>query len=63
MNDDAREAGAREADRLGPVVDPDVLERVARILRQYQYATNGRRAPAAAVITDSGEGPPDVFND
>jgi hypothetical protein len=52
---DAREAGAREADRLGPVLDPDVLERVARILR---HATNG--APSSAAVTDSGEAPPDV---
>jgi hypothetical protein len=41
--DDARTAGAREAERLGPVLDPDVLARVARILRPF--ATNG--APTA----------------
>jgi hypothetical protein len=56
MSDDAREAGTREADRLGPVLDSDVLERVARILRQN--ATNGRPVQAAAVLTDTKETQP-----
>jgi hypothetical protein len=54
----AREAGANEADRLGPISDPDVLARVARILRPY--ATNGRATNAPAVLTDPKEtNPPD----
>jgi hypothetical protein len=46
MSDDARHAGALEADRLGPVLDPDVLERVARILRHH--ATNPSRTKPGA---------------
>jgi hypothetical protein len=54
----ARDAGAREADRLGPIRDRDVLARVARILRAF--ATNGRATHAPAVLTDTQEtNPPD----
>jgi hypothetical protein len=59
MSDDARHAGALEADRLGPVLDPDVLERVARILRHY--ATNAgpnqtRRSPKTGDVTSDASG-------
>ena len=47
MSSDAREAGAREADRLGPIRDPDVLARVARILRPLATnAGHGTRRPS-----------------
>jgi hypothetical protein len=60
VHDDAHAAGTREADRLGPIRDPDVLARVARILRSY--ATHGRANDAPAVKTDTQETiPPDAF--
>jgi hypothetical protein len=54
VTDDAKRAGALEAERLGPVLDADVLERVARILRHY--ATNAgpkqtRRSPKTGDVT------------
>jgi hypothetical protein len=55
VTDDAKRAGALEADARGPVLDPDVLERVARILRQH--ATNGAPTSKGAAVNIDPGGP------
>jgi len=62
--DDAREAGRQEAERVGPVTDPAVIERVAALLQAAcntsPSASNGASRRGAAAKTDTGDTAPDV---